>query len=46
MCVLFSLMNRIIESADDLPITSRSVSELVPSRLAPWIDAQPHSPAA
>ena len=29
-----------------LPITSRSVSELVPSRLAPWIDAQPHSPAA
>ena len=33
-------------NAELLPITSRSVSELVPRRLAPWIEAQPHSPAA
>ena len=34
-CVLFSAMNLIIESPDDLPITNKSVSELVPRRLAP-----------
>ena len=39
-------MNSIIDWPELFPMTSRSVSELVPSRLAPWIEAQPHSPAA
>ena len=41
-----SYQYRIIESPEALPNTTRSVSEFVPNRFAPWTDAHAHSPAA